>query len=86
MQRSVAVENPRGWRIAKEKSSHKIDVVVALAQAALAAVHKGDLGRMRQGAVNIDGYVHWNEPRTHSRLRWITVEWLTSPMTTELTS
>jgi hypothetical protein len=74
IQRSIAVENPRGWRIAKEKSSHKIDVVVALAQAALAAVHKGDLGRTRQGAVNIDGFVHWNEPRTHSRLRWITVD------------
>jgi hypothetical protein len=55
-------------------SSHKIDVVVALAQAALAAVHKGDLGRMRQGTANIDGYVHWNEPRTHSRRRWITVD------------
>ena len=70
IQRSVAIENPRGWRIAKEKSSHKIDVVVALAQAALAAVHKGNLGRTRQGAVNIDGRVSWNEPKTHSRLRW----------------
>ena len=37
-------------------------------------MHKGDLGRMRQGAVNIDGYVRWNDPRTHSRLRWITVD------------
>jgi hypothetical protein len=36
--RAVAVESPRGWRIAKEKVSHKIDVVVALALAALAAV------------------------------------------------
>ena len=36
--RAVAVESPRGWRIAKEKVSHKIDVVVALAMAALAAV------------------------------------------------
>jgi phage terminase large subunit-like protein len=39
--RSIAVETPRGWRIAKEKQSHKIDVVVALAQAALAAVQGG---------------------------------------------
>jgi hypothetical protein len=39
--RAVAVENPRGWRIAKEKASHKIDVVVALAMAALAAVEQG---------------------------------------------
>jgi phage terminase large subunit-like protein len=38
VQRSVAVETPRGWRIAKEKASHKIDVVVALAMAALGAV------------------------------------------------
>jgi hypothetical protein len=36
--RAVAVESPRGWRIAKERASHKIDIVVALAQACLAAV------------------------------------------------
>ena len=36
--RTVAIETARGWRIAKEKQSHKIDVVVALAMAALAAV------------------------------------------------
>lgn len=41
VQRSVAVETSRGWRIAKEKASHKIDVVVALAMAALAAVQSG---------------------------------------------
>ena len=29
--RAVALETARGWRIAKEKQSHKIDVVVALA-------------------------------------------------------
>jgi len=39
--RCVAVETTRGWRIAKEKASHKIDVVVALAMAALGAVHQG---------------------------------------------
>jgi len=39
--RSVAIETSRGWRIAKEKASHKIDVVVALAQAALGAVTGG---------------------------------------------
>jgi phage terminase large subunit-like protein len=38
VQRSIAIESPRGWRIAKEKASHKIDVIVALAQAALGAV------------------------------------------------
>ena len=36
--RAVAKETTRGWRIAKEKVSHKIDVVVALAMAAHAAV------------------------------------------------
>lgn len=35
---AIAVETPRGWRIAKEKQRHKIDVVVAMAMAALAAV------------------------------------------------
>jgi hypothetical protein len=38
VQRSIAVETGRGWRIVKEKAGHKIDVVVALALAALAAV------------------------------------------------
>ena len=36
--RTVAVENARGWRITKEKASHKIDVVVALAMACFGAV------------------------------------------------
>jgi phage terminase large subunit-like protein len=36
--RAVAVESSRGWRISKEKQSHKIDVIVALAMAAHAAV------------------------------------------------
>jgi hypothetical protein len=47
--------------------------------AALAAVRKGELGRMRMGTVSMTGtgpsIVTWRdpEPRTHSRLRWITV-------------
>jgi hypothetical protein len=41
--RCVALETSRGWRIAKEKVSHKIDVVVALAMAALGAVCKGQI-------------------------------------------
>jgi phage terminase large subunit-like protein len=40
IQRAVAVETTRGWRIAKEKASHKIDVVVALGMAALGAVQE----------------------------------------------
>jgi phage terminase large subunit-like protein len=42
---AVALETSRGWRIAKEKQAHKIDVVVALAQAALGAVKGAHSGR-----------------------------------------
>jgi phage terminase large subunit-like protein len=35
---TVAVENPRGWRIAKEKTSKKIDSIVALSMACVAAI------------------------------------------------
>lgn len=41
VQRAVAVEMPRGWKITKEKSSHKIDCVIALGMAALGAVQGG---------------------------------------------
>ena len=36
--RTIAIETPRGWRISKEKQAHIIDVVIALAMAAYAAV------------------------------------------------
>jgi phage terminase large subunit-like protein len=38
MSRAIAIETSRGWRIAKERQHHKIDVVVALAMSALASV------------------------------------------------
>jgi hypothetical protein len=47
LQRAVAKENPRGWKITKEKASHKIDIVVAMAMAALGAVKKGAGGVSR---------------------------------------
>ncbi|TKB75260.1 MAG: hypothetical protein E8D45_07850 [Nitrospira sp.] len=37
---TVAVESPRGWRIAKEKAGKKIDAVVALAMACCAALDR----------------------------------------------
>jgi hypothetical protein len=40
LSRALAIESSRGWRIAKDKQAHKIDVVVALAMAALAAIQK----------------------------------------------
>ena len=73
VQRAVAIENPRGWRIAKDKQSHKIDIVVAMAMAALGAVQKGDRGFMRIGfgAPGISERIVWvdaDEPREHSRI------------------
>ena len=48
--RAVAIESPRGWRITKEKQSHKIDVVVALAMACHAAITmSGGEGRLVHG-------------------------------------
>lgn len=38
---AVAVESTRGWKIDKAKARHKIDVIIALAMAALAAVKPG---------------------------------------------
>ena len=38
---AIAIQSSRGWRIAKEKTSHKIDVIVALAMASLAAIVSG---------------------------------------------
>jgi phage terminase large subunit-like protein len=38
--RAIAVETPRGWRITKEKSSHKIDIVISLAMAAYGAIQQ----------------------------------------------
>ena len=39
--RAIAVETPRGWRISKQTQSHKIDVIIALAMACLAAIRGG---------------------------------------------
>src|SRR5664280_102835 len=39
--RAVAKETSRGWRIGKEKQTHKIDVVVALGMSALVAAQQG---------------------------------------------
>jgi phage terminase large subunit-like protein len=50
--RAIAIETPRGWRIGKEKGSHKIDIVVALGMACLAAVKA-------QGGSNYDRSYRW---------------------------
>jgi hypothetical protein len=43
--RAIIVESSRGWRLDKLKQSNKIDVVVALSMAALAAVRDGGKSR-----------------------------------------
>ncbi len=45
---TVAVESPRGWRIAKEKASKKIDAIVALAMACVAALERRPEPRIRR--------------------------------------
>lgn len=35
---AIAIQSSRGWRIAKEKTSHKIDAIVALAMSTLAVI------------------------------------------------
>ena len=59
--RCVAIEGTRGWRIAKEKAAHKIDIIVALAQAAHAAVlaHSRKPQHYRLGLpTGADGFGH----------------------------
>lgn len=54
---TVAVENPRGWRIAKEKASKKIDAISALAMACCAAIERGkvvDTGSMDQKEIKVE--------------------------------
>ena len=43
-QKATAKEMPRGWRIVKKKASHKIDLIIALAMAALGATKIEDTG------------------------------------------
>ena len=55
---TVAIENPRGWRIAKEKASKKIDGIVALAMACCAAMaHRGEIGKRAARGFNRSEHV-----------------------------
>lgn len=82
IQRAVALETSRGWKITKDKASHKIDIVVALAMAALAAVQQGEQPTMRWGTYcpvatpgdPNSGQIHWHddEPeQSHIRVEMI---------------
>ena len=60
--RAVAVETGRGWRISKEKQAHKIDIVVALAMAAHAAVHSSRVPEDKPAMPVIAGGVPYAVP------------------------
>ena len=53
--RAVVSEGSRGWKIAKDKQSHHIDVVVALSMACLAAVRDGGAAAYALDLSWIDG-------------------------------
>jgi phage terminase large subunit-like protein len=54
-QKATAKETARGWRLTKKKASHKIDLIIALAMAALGATQ---IKQSRPGRV----YVNKGEP------------------------
>jgi hypothetical protein len=70
---AIAIEGPRGWRIAKSQQSHKIDVVVALAMASLAAVRSVSTSRYTLDAwrdgdargVDVEGSREWRAARAN---------------------
>ncbi|MCL4533906.1 MAG: terminase large subunit [Bacteroidetes bacterium] len=75
---AVAVEGSRGMKIAKEKASHKIDVVVSLAMAALGAVEL--LAAAQRASLTVvykllpdppkRGEIDWTAQRMGSAFRW----------------
>jgi phage terminase large subunit-like protein len=68
--RAVASETPRGWRIAKQTQSHKIDVVVALAMAAHAAVRGQSEGYYNTNySAWVGDNVDWQGLRTNLYVR-----------------
>jgi phage terminase large subunit-like protein len=64
--RAIAVETPRGWRIAKDKASHKIDFVVALAMASHAAVQQQSTSDTSYAWVDNEGDIDWNTMRRNA--------------------
>jgi phage terminase large subunit-like protein len=72
--RAIAIEGPRGWRIAKDKQRHKIDVVIALAMSAWAAVAGQDESTwsLYSGWLDDDEPA---EPDDRAR-RWEVAQWM----------
>lgn len=61
---TVAIESARGWRIAKEKSTKKIDSIVALGMACVAALDRPPEPRLRRAGAAHGGYGHDGDPCT----------------------
>jgi len=60
---AVAVETPRGLKIAKEKASRKIDGAVALAMAVMAAVERGPDAAMPLMLIGGERWKDWQQAR-----------------------
>jgi phage terminase large subunit-like protein len=89
VQRSVAVESTRGWKISKEKSSHKIDVVVSLAMAAFAAVRWGQREQLQMVGVPFTintetGAIVKPDPTAVSTVGWVSTSGSRSPLTEQI--
>jgi phage terminase large subunit-like protein len=84
VQRSVAVESTRGWRIAKDKTSHKIDVVVALGMACVAAVKWGQREQLDMVGVPVtfeDGkLVTTRDPTAALHVGWVSTSGSRAPI------
>jgi hypothetical protein len=74
MSRCVAIETTRGWKISKEKASHHIDIVVALAMACHVALE----GQLVPQHFDAQGYKNMKaimtSGRMHSRSGWAPAE------------
>ena len=55
---TVAIESVRRWKIAKERSSRKIDGIIALAMACVSAMaHRGEIGSRAARGFNASAHV-----------------------------
>jgi phage terminase large subunit-like protein len=69
IQRAVAVDVGRGQKISKEKASHRIDVVVAMAMAALGAVERASATSSPEAIASIRTLMTELNPTRRSALR-----------------
>jgi phage terminase large subunit-like protein len=77
---TISVESTRGWKISKDKSSKKIDAIVALAMAAVAALDEGnaqavdvspdEILRIQRAAGLIPGYVPDRPSYQETQVTW----------------